>query len=602
MCGINGIIFPKAGVNLIDEINEMNLALKHRGPDSSGIKCENNYGIGHTRLSIIDLSDAGNQPLLLDNGNSIVFNGEIYNYLELRKELIELGYSFNTNSDTEVIVKAYEAWGVDCLNKFNGMWAFILIDETNQKIFCARDRFGVKPFYYLTEDETIIISSEIKPLLKFLPKITANLEAILNYLVLDICDENAHTFFNGINKLLPSHYLLIDIKTKSKLIKEYYSLKSKRLVTTDPKKNYNKELDNIFSSSIRFRLRSDVKVGTCLSGGLDSSTIAAVAAINYKNSNSDNFRAFTASSGDKKNDEIDFAKLVVENSKLDWTVFKPQQDVFLEEIEEVIKTQEEPFRSPSIFMQYGIMKDSSRMGCKVLLDGQGGDEIFLGYERYFLFILKSNPIYKWGEVIRNISDNSKWNKTKVLIMYFYFRFPFLRKIWLKKKSFFLKRDLIKKVNWEYLNEFQANNLFDYQVNEITKFNLPELLRYEDKNSMKFAIETRLPFLDYNLVEFALNLPIEYKINGGWTKFILRKYSEKYLPKEISWRKVKIGFEHPENDWFANKEIFIGEIKKSQILNKIINIESIEKLGDTNLIWKLYNISRWESIFKISGVE
>lgn len=203
MCGINGIITQIASVDLEDEIQLMNKAIAHRGPDASGYLTYEGLALGHTRLSILDLSDSGNQPMSSDFDTNIVFNGEVYNYIEIREELLKLGYSFKTGTDTEVILAAYDAWHEECVQRFNGMWAFILLDRKRKTVFCSRDRFGVKPFYFSFQNGIFRISSEIKPLLPYLTETKANRKALLNYLVLDICDEGEHTFFSDIQRLLP---------------------------------------------------------------------------------------------------------------------------------------------------------------------------------------------------------------------------------------------------------------------------------------------------------------------------------------------------------------------------------------------------------------
>jgi asparagine synthase (glutamine-hydrolysing) len=599
MCGINGIF---AGNKLNDKIvNEqlllMNELIIHRGPDASGVYFSNGHGIGHTRLSIIDLAEISNQPMLLDNDYIISYNGEIYNYLELKAELIQLGCVFKTNSDTEVILNAYKLWGNECLNRFNGMWAFIIIDKIKNIAFMSRDRFGVKPLYYSVTNGIMRISSELKPILKFKNEVIANKRALANYLVLDICDESDETFFMDIFRLLPSHFLTLNLSTNEFNIKRYYEIKNENV--TD---NYKSEeaFEVLLNSSIELRLRSDVRVGTCLSGGLDSSLIAGIASKKSKEMSQKKFLAFTAQSTETKNDEFHFAKDVVEHCDLEWLVSKPDVDEFKGRIDEVILCQEEPFRSPSVFLQYGIMKSASEMKCKVLLDGQGGDETFLGYERYYISFLKNvNPL-KWSSEIKNIIQNSKLSLMMILKMFFYFKFHKVRLSFLRNRFSFLNEDFINSVDWDYINELNSKSIFITQKNDITRFNLPALLRYEDKNSMKFAIETRLPYLDYRIVEFALNTGISNKINGGWTKFLLRKIASKYIPKSIAWRKNKVGFEAPLNHWFSDRTELLNEIHESSLLKKFAkNIPN--DIKDHNLFWKLYNIARWEKLFNVKGV-
>jgi len=598
MCGITTIVTRQADFDLASKISEMNELIIHRGPDAHGSLVYRNVGLGHRRLSIIDLSSQGIQPMTWSEDYVIVYNGEIYNYLELKEELQLLGYTFQTHTDTEVVLVAYKHWGNECTKRFNGMWAFVILDKKLGKLFCSRDHFGIKPFYYVANEKGIFISSEIKPLLQFLPEVRANKKAVLNYLVLDICDEGEHTFFEGVKRLLPATNLWVDIETCNIEFQGYYTLGEmnssyRKLKGNEPFKAVNE----IFESSVKLRLRSDVKVGTCLSGGLDSSLIAALASNEHKKSSSVPFMAYTARSTDSSNDESGYAKQVVEKFGLDWIVSEPTSEDFLGLLDEVIKIQEEPFRSPSIFMQYKIMNESKKAGCTVLLDGQGGDEVFLGYERYYVPYLKSLSIFKRFSEFFKIVNHSKLTPVKLLALYFYMSNKWFRKRVLSSRVDFIKEEYKAQVSWEYLKELANTNITKLQISEINKFNLPALLRYEDKNSMHFSIETRLPFLDYRLVECSLALKSKYKINKGWTKFSIRKVADGLLPDSITWRKNKYGFEPPINDWLSNKQLFIDEIQKSTLLKEIMNT-NYASVKDVNILWRMYNLAKWESVFGV----
>lgn len=598
MCGITTIVTREADFDLNSKISEMNDLIIHRGPDAHGSLVYKNVGLGHRRLSIIDLSDQGVQPMSFNEDYVIVFNGEIYNYLELKAELKLLGYAFQTHTDTEVILAAYKYWGNECTKRFNGMWSFVILDKCLGKLFCSRDHFGIKPFYYVANERGVFICSEIKPLLQFLPEVRANKQAVLNYLVLDICDEGEHTFFQGVKRLLPATNLWVDIETCNLEFQRFYTLGELKDSFNNLRGNEPfKVIKEIFESSVKLRLRSDVKVGTCLSGGLDSSLIAAMASIEHMKSSSTSFMAFTAKSTDSSNDESVFAKQVVDKFKLDWIVTETTSHDFLDLLEMVIKAQEEPFRSPSIFMQYEIMNASKKGGCKVLLDGQGGDEVFLGYERYYVPYLQSLSIFKKFSEFLNIVNQSKLTPVKLFALYFYMSKKWFRKIVLSNRMNFIKEEYKAQVSWEYLSELANANITKLQISEIDKFNLPALLRYEDRNSMHFSIETRLPFLDYRLVECSLAMQSMYKINKGWTKFSIRKIADGLLPDSITWRKNKYGFEPPINDWLSNKKIFIHEIQKSSILKEIMN-PKYTSVKDVNILWRMYNLAKWESIFGV----
>jgi asparagine synthase (glutamine-hydrolysing) len=598
MCGINLIVALKSDLDLKLKISEMNELIIHRGPDSQGSLVYRNVGMGHRRLSIIDLSSQGTQPITWGEDYVITYNGEIYNYLELKEELKLLGYTFQTNTDTEVILVAYKQWGQECTKRFNGMWAFVILDKRLGKLFCSRDHFGIKPFYYIVNEKGIFISSEIKPLLQFLPEVRAHKKAVLNYLVLDICDEGEFTFFEGVKRLLPATNLWVDIETCNLEFQEFYKLGE--LNTSYRSYNGQEQLklvNEIFESSVKLRLRSDVKVGTCLSGGLDSSLIAAKASNEHKKNSAVPFLAYTSKSTDSSNDESGYAKKVVEMFGLDWVVSEPNKVDFLGSLDELIKIQEEPFRSPSIFMQYEIMKESKKSGCTVLLDGQGGDEVFLGYERYYIPYLRSlNAFHRFSEFWK-VVNHSKLNPVKLIALYFYMSSNWFRKRVLRSRVDFIKKEYMLEVSWGYLKELASANITQLQILEISKFNLPALLRYEDKNSMHFSLETRLPFLDYRLVECSLAMRNNYKINKGWTKVSIRKIADGLLPDSITWRKNKFGFESPMRDWLSNKQLFIDEINNSLILKELLNTK-YTSFNDLNLLWRMYNLAKWESIFGV----
>ena len=394
MCGISGIINKTRGSVSKSDLKQINDLIIHRGPDAEGFYFKNEVGFGHRRLSILDLSELGSQPMTLDD-LTITYNGEIYNYIEIREELQALGYSFKSESDTEVILAAYKQWGKECIHRFNGMWAFAIHDSSNDEVFITRDRFGIKPLYYKESNLGFYFGSEIKQLLYFDDNPTVNKQILFDYLYLSYHHHTNDTFFEGISSLEPGHNLIFCLKTQTFKIKRYYDLKKKEefegLNFDEALKKYGEKIRN----SIKLRLRSDVKVGTCLSGGMDSSFIASYASKFYNKNAQERFTAITAKSTEKKTDESHFAKKVVENSNLNWALTEPSKEEFLKYLDEVINVQEEPFGSPSIIMQYFVMKKAKEEGCIVMLDGQGGDETLLGYDRYYAtYINEQKGIYK----------------------------------------------------------------------------------------------------------------------------------------------------------------------------------------------------------------
>ena len=596
MCGIGGIINKnnKSVEELL--IHQMTDIIAHRGPDSSGSYLYKNIAFGHRRLSILDLSSSGHQPMKYLDDLVITYNGEIYNFIEIREELIQKGYIFDSNSDTEVILKAYHCWGKTCVNYFNGMWSFSILDIKQKIVFCSRDRFGVKPFYYIENNDLFSFGSEISQLLPFLPNRILNKKVALDYLISGIEECSNETFFKDIYLLKGGHNLVFDLQTNSYEIERYYNLKLSAQKNTSVD-DYIQELKR----SITLRLRSDVKVGTCLSGGIDSSTISSFASTIYQNSN-EKLMAIHAKSSEYKTDESEFAKIVSKIANINLNFVEPSYSDFKSNILSIIKIQQEPFGSLSIIMQYFVFKKAKELGCIVMLDGQGGDETLLGYERYYPAIVKSKKGIAKLKALLQSSKNSRLSLLDTIKYQYYFSNYKLRLKRLKFKNSFYKSEILNEYESEELRIISEsyNDISILQKNEIESSQLPHLLKYEDRNSMANSIESRLPFLDYKLVELSLNTNNSLKIKDGWTKFILRKAAETILPKEIVWRKAKLGFNAPEKTWtkeFENE--MIKEIQQSEILNNFIDFKKLYfKNLDLRTKWRLYNFSAWEKEFKV----
>ena len=596
MCGISGIINKnnKSVEELL--IHQMTDIIAHRGPDSSGSYLYKNIAFGHRRLSILDLSSSGHQPMKYLDDLVITYNGEIYNFIEIREELIQKGYIFDSNSDTEVILKAYHCWGKTCVNYFNGMWSFSILDIKQKIVFCSRDRFGVKPFYYIENNDLFSFGSEISQLLLFIPNRILNKKIALDYLISGIEECSNETFFKDIYLLKGGHNLVFDLQTNSYEIERYYNLK-----LSDQKNTSVDDYIQELKRSITLRLRSDVKVGTCLSGGIDSSTISSFASKIYQNSN-EKFMAIHAKSSEYKTDESEFAKIVSKIANINLNFVEPSYSDFKSNILSIIKIQQEPFGSLSIIMQYFVFKKAKELGCIVMLDGQGGDETLLGYERYYPAIVKSKKGIAKLKALLQSSKNSRLSLLDTIKYQYYFSNYKLRLKRLKFKNSFYKSEILNEYESEELRIISEsyNDISILQKNEIESSQLPHLLKYEDRNSMANSIESRLPFLDYKLVELSLNTNNSLKIKDGWTKFILRKAAETILPKEIVWRKTKLGFNAPEKTWtkeFENE--MIKEIQQSEILNNFIDFKKLYfKNLDLRTKWRLYNFSVWEKEFKV----
>ena len=421
MCGINGIFrYDKKSLDY-RKLEIMNNLLMHRGPDGNGIKLFDHIGLAHTRLSIIDLNIRGKQPMVSHNKNSwIVYNGEIYNYLELRSQLIDLGYQFKTKTDTEVILHAYDCWGNKAFSKFNGMFALSIYDSSSRKLICARDRFGIKPLYYFQDSNKFIFSSEIKPILSVLDKTPEiDKQVLFNYLYYGRVNYSNATFFGGILNLSPGHYIEITSSGCSKEEKWWNFTHSQRPSSI-------KILRKLFEDSVKLRMRSDVPVGACLSGGIDSTSIVNTA---LKFTNKD-FSTYSAITDDNwPNSENKYIHLVNKKNRLSSNYIKPNGPNLIKNLKKIVKIQEEPFTTPAIYSQWEVMKLANKKGSKVLLDGQGADEILGGYHyfySYFLFELYKKHkyfelIFEMIQIYIKISKNiNRLRKTSTPISSLYF--------------------------------------------------------------------------------------------------------------------------------------------------------------------------------------
>lgn len=610
MCGIAGIILKQGNpASLPEQIRSMTQRIEHRGPDGEGLYCHERLGLGHRRLAIIDRSSDGHQPMLYQNGDLVLtYNGEIYNYVELRQQLLQLGHTFHSHSDTEVILAAYVQWGENCVCRFNGMWAFALFDKRRNSLFCSRDRFGIKPFYYINQTENFVFGSEIKQLLPFLQRVSANQDALINFVLTSVSDQDNDSFFQNVLKLPAGHNLHYSLDTHQLRCESWYQLDFQpqfaNLAIDDAVERYM----GLLEDAISLRLRADVAVGTCLSGGLDSSTIASIAAPLYRTSSGKPFFGITAVSEQESNNEAEYARLVIEHSSMNWLQVKPGYQDFCESLPNLVWTQEEPFGSPSLTMQYFVMKTARANGIPVLLDGQGGDETLLGYEKYY----GSHLVSTWRQqgfaaFLHALKTAGTHNKKLTLANAMKYLVagtlaPLRHQYYCHQHRYLLKRPPLP----AHLSQYSRCiwNVFQLQKLEVESTNLPVLLRYEDKNSMAHSIETRLPFLDYRVLEAALSLPLQYKIKDGWSKWLLRRGMENRMPDSIVWRKNKFGFEAPESLWLQQHA---GEmqalVQASPLLQDVTRGKALEKQYaslDQRSRWRLYSIALWEKQFGVSA--
>lgn len=581
--------------------------IKHRGPDDAGVFTDGPVGLGFVRLSILDLSAAGHQPMFSQDGRYVVvFNGEIYNYVELREELNALGHSFRSNTDTEVLLYSYIEWGEDCLDKFNGMWAMAIYDLQEKRIFASRDRYGIKPFYYYADDRFFAFASEISPLLSLLPgPPQADQLSIFDYLVFNRTDQTERTFYDGIKKLQHGHQLSFRLpvaELPERAIKKWYDLRER----LKEAKGFDspEELRALFSDSVRLRLRSDVPVGVCLSGGLDSSSI--VSSI-LKDHHKEDLQTFSVVFGPGV--ETDERKYIQLYSDLVCRQHYKTLDaqVFLEEISDFTRAVGEPVPSGGPFAQFNVMK-IAKGHAVVLLDGQGADEIFGGYKYfwgyYFNDLIKK---FKLVELARELKAGN--DKTNALLTALFYALPpqLQTKLRYYKLSRFISRAFIEEnISSSTLSGslYQAPNFNRALVNHM-EYKLEHLLKWEDRNSMWFGLEARVPFLDYRIVEKSLKTNSSLQMHRGFSKNLLREAMAKDIPHKILERREKIGFGAPKKDWFqdpgVNRFLISVVRQNSGFLSRYFNLPEVEKAITAHrkgqkdfspVIWKAFNLGLW----------
>jgi asparagine synthase (glutamine-hydrolysing) len=593
MCGIAGIFSNDKDQIRLEKIKGITDSISHRGPDGDGhwINEEGTLALGHRRLSIIDLSDSGKQPMHYLDRYTITFNGEIYNYLEIREDLIKEGYKFKSSSDTEVLLALFDSKKEQCLEYIDGMFAFAIWDNQHKTLFCARDRFGEKPFHYnYIPGKQFVFASEIKGLWNFGIKKVSNDRMLFNYLAYNYVtnpENGQETFFEDILKLEPAHYMLLDKHCNIITYKRYWDIDYKSQDNSISLDKAVSEFRDLFTTSITNRLRSDVPVGSSLSGGLDSS--ATVLMINSLKQN-DNMsqHTFSARFNNSTKDEGYFMNKVIEMGNINPHFVFPEGEGFAQELDDLCYFQDEPFISASIYAQYKVMELAKQNNITVLLDGQGADEILGGYtgfyDTYFFELKKKNKaVYQeqfalYKELHKDNTINSSKRRalrSKVRSMltnsqilsglkYKLFMDQFLG------KSIIFKDFLYSHQNDSFNKQYKFQSLNEALYYHTMKGDLQDLLRFCDRNSMAHSREVRLPFLSHKLVEFLFTLPSHYKINAGWTKFLLRESMKDILPSEITWRKDKIGYEPPQKKWLQSIK---NAETKHQSLERVINVNS-----------------------------
>ncbi len=607
MCGIAGIFDFKNKVDAL-RIKKMTDAIAWRGPDGEGnwLSPDGKLCLGHRRLSIIDLSERAGQPMHYINRYTLVFNGELYNYKELRADLIKLGLHFQTDSDTEVVLAAFHQYRENCLQHFDGMFAFALWDELEKKLFCARDRFGEKPFFYqYNGGNSFQFASEMKALMiEHKPEV--NRKMLFNYMAYNVSQNptnKSETFFKNIFKLEPAHYLFI-AKAGQIEKKCYWKIDARKQIKIS-EEEAEKKFCKLFFQSVERRLRSDVPIGSSLSGGLDSSSlVCAIGKLNGENPFPQN--TFSARFHDSNFDEGKFIDEVAARTPLNKHEVWVNEEVLFADLQNVIYHIEEPLSNSSPLAQWKVMQLAKEKNVTVLLDGQGADETLAGYLHFFkpyfaeLFFSDKKKYreqllqYKKLRVV-DFDADGKFESGIKFRKFFALLGKIRRRISTPSYLNFLNEDFIR----ENRNENPPFKVFTKLNDSLkffsTEFGLEKLLTYADRNSMAFSREIRLPFLSHELVDFIFSLPIEMKINNGWTKFILRKSMEEIIPETIAWRIDKLGYQPPINAWLQQPKAqqMIIEAKDFLVEKKLIRKNTEIKgrewmLLNTALFLKAFN--------------
>jgi asparagine synthase (glutamine-hydrolysing) len=540
MCGIAGQYCYNGAPPDPRLLAAMSERIAHRGPDGEGTWIKGSVGLAHRRLAIIDLSEDAHQPMANEDGSlQLVFNGEIYNFVELREELVRCGHVFRSKGDSEVILHAYEEWGHECLARFNGMWAFALWDERKQQLFCSRDRFGIKPFYYTEAGGSFLFASEIKALLAH-PDAgkEPDDEMLRTYLAWGVLDHTERTMVAGIFQLRPAHAMVVTATGHREPFR-YWDVTVNPAVSSGTADGpAAARLLKLLRDATRIHLRSDVAVGTCLSGGIDSSALTML--INKiirdeaPGSVGSRQKTFSAVFTDKRFDESRYIDEVVAVSGVDAYRTEPSAGQVWDDLQKILYMQDEPFGSLSIYAQYCVMRLAAER-VKVVLDGQGADELLAGYLAYeWSYILGLFTSFHWYtsfcEKIGAIRHHHG-----------FFTDAFRQLIVRSGRRRLLKGDIPKVSRY-------GGTLDKVLYRELTSTNLSALLHYEDRNSMAFSIESRVPYLDVHLVEYIASLPLNQKIRNGVTKYLLRRAIKGLVPESIRCRMDKMGFVTPEEVW------------------------------------------------------
>jgi asparagine synthase (glutamine-hydrolysing) len=611
----------------------------HRGPDGEGWRVfDSSVGpvaMGHRRLSIIDLSDAGLQPMSYADGRYwIVYNGEIYNYRELRDELAAAGHVFRTQSDTEVLMAAYAQWGEGALDRLVGMFSFILWDAKAQVALAVRDRFGIKPLYVASTPNGVAFASEIKQLLA-IPGIERriNIPRIYDFLASGIMDHTGDTMFAGIHQLEGGQKVRLDLQRwrpgDQLPIERWYNILQPGTVDVS-EKEAARRFEELLTDSVRLHLRSDVPVGTCLSGGLDSSSIVCLMSRHLAANGEDpNVHSVSACYEEKSVDERPFMEAIVDSTDCTPHWCYPRYDDAFAAAERITWHQDEPYGSTSIFAQWQVFAEAKQAGLKVMLDGQGADEQLAGYHGSFPYYYASLIRQRrFPTLLRAMAQRHAWHGVSFASQARMFLLPLLP----QRLAQFVRRERQTLVNhpWldgdglrdqlgrsafetarEHIGRPPIQDIGDLCVVLTQSSNLAMLLHWEDRNSMAHGIEARVPFLDHRLVEFTIGLGNRHKIVGGDTKRVLRRAMDGILPESVRQRRDKLGFATPEEGWFRGplRELVQSGIEQTLALYPdLLNRKGVEGHTADMLegrrpvdfsLWRIISLGIWGRVFSVA---
>lgn len=649
MCGIYGRWHRDGASVSLAQVEAATTQIRHRGPDDEGYlvasaarrrvfeaagvdtdarlalpplaelageSCD--LALGFRRLSILDLSPAGHQPMRSEDGRRwLVFNGEIYNYVELRAELAALGHVFHSGTDSEVLLAAYSEWGSACLARFNGMWAFAIWDVEQETLFLARDRFGVKPLFYAAQGATFTFASEIKALVgphgvPFAP----SAGAVFDYLVHGRLPSPraGDTFFEGVRQLPPGHHLTV---TKAELtLQRYYELSSEASAP-DSADATAAAYGALLADSVRLRLRADVAVGSCLSGGVDSSSIVCLANGMLRSGGEaigDRQKTISAVyDGSGRYNERAHIDTVIAATGTDARFVYPTEPWLRRDVERLVWHQDEPFTSTSIFAQWCVMSAVHDAGVTVLLDGQGADEALAGYRPFEIVLadrLRRGRLREAARLARAIRRVTGDGITRQFARAVAFQMPAvlqrgLRVRRTRGRASLLRADFAAAQRSRPVPEPSRRDLQRHLWEMTVEESLPHLLRYEDRNSMAFHVEARVPFVDYRLVEFAFQRTGMHRVRDGWSKWPLRRAMQGIVPEAILWRRDKVGFETPESEWLRtwlseDPSLFADDMLAGRFVEparaRALAADCLAGTGDLRLVWRIMNLELWLRVF------